>query len=59
LPYYEDLAVLLRWHEEDPVSEWEILRNQTVYGFQGNRNPFIDMPDLVSLIWGSYTDYVN
>lgn len=59
LPYYEDLAVLLRWHEEDPVSEWEILRNQTVYGFQGNRNPFIDMPDLVSLIWGTYTDYIN
>lgn len=52
LPYYEDLSTLLRWHIEDPVSEWEINRNQTIYEFQGNRNPFIDMPDLVEEIFG-------
>lgn len=53
LPYYEDLSTLLRWHIEDPVSEWEINRNQTIYEFQGNRNPFIDMPELVEEIFGA------
>ena len=62
LPYYEDLEVLLRWHLEDPVSEWEILRNQTIYEYQGNRNPFIDIPELVEEIWGTPenpVDYSN
>ncbi|MFW5842228.1 MAG: endonuclease I family protein [Bacillota bacterium] len=57
LPYYGDLDDLLRWHEADPVSEWEILRNQTIYEYQGNRNPFIDDPDLVERIWGESDDY--
>ena len=57
LPFYGDLDDLLRWHTEDPVSEWEILRNQTIYEYQGNRNPFIDLPELVELIWGSPEDY--
>jgi len=53
LPYYENLEVLLRWHIEDPVDEWELERNEAIYQFQGNRNPFIDHPELVSLIWGT------
>jgi len=53
LPFYGDLDDLIRWHLEDPVSEWEILRNQVIYEYQGNRNPFIDMPELVELIWGA------
>lgn len=53
LAEYGDLDDLLRWHMEDPVSEKEIERNQIVYGFQNNRNPFIDMPELVELIWGT------
>lgn len=53
LPYYENLEVLLRWHLEDPVDEWEIERNEAIYQFQGNRNPFIDHPELVALIWGT------
>lgn len=57
LPLYGDLDDLLRWHEEDPVSEREILRNQVVYTYQNNRNPFIDMPELVELIWGKPEDY--
>lgn len=52
-PYYGDLSDLLRWHLEDPVDEWELERNQTIYTYQGNRNPFIDMPELVELIWGT------
>ena len=53
LPYYGNLAVLLQWHLEDPVDEWELERNETIYGFQGNRNPFIDHPEWVELIWGT------
>jgi endonuclease I len=59
LPLYGDLDDLLRWHEEDPVSEREILRNQVIYTYQNNRNPFIDMPELVALIWGRPEDYIN
>ncbi len=57
LPVYGDIDDLLRWHYEDPVSEAEVLRNQIIYQYQGNRNPFIDMPELVELIWGSPADY--
>jgi len=53
LPYYENLEVLLRWHIEDPVDEWELERNETIYQFQRNRNPFIDHPEYVALIWGT------
>lgn len=57
LPVYGDLDDLLRWNIEDPVSEKEILRNEVVYTYQGNRNPFIDKPELVELIWGTSDDY--
>lgn len=53
LPYYADLATLLRWHLEDPVDEWELERNEVIYQYQGNRNPFIDHPEYVALIWGT------
>jgi endonuclease I len=53
LPYYGDLTILLRWHIEDPVDEWELERNEVIYQYQGNRNPFIDHPEYVALIWGT------
>ena len=43
--------VFLEWNEEDPVSEFERNRNEVIYSFQGNRNPFIDNPYLATLIW--------
>lgn len=46
------LAMLKRWHQEDPVSAKERQRNDAVYQFQGNRNPYIDHPEYVSQIWG-------
>lgn len=47
------LDMLLRWHEQDPVSQKELDRNEAVYkSKQGNRNPFIDYPELVDLIFG-------
>lgn len=39
------IDTLLRWHEGDPVTEYELHRNQAIFEAQGNRNPFIDHPD--------------
>ncbi|MCD1118409.1 endonuclease [Chryseobacterium turcicum] len=47
-----ELNVLLDWHNQDPVSQAEINRNNASYTFQGNRNPFIDNPSYVNQIWG-------
>ncbi|MDE6296883.1 MAG: endonuclease, partial [Muribaculaceae bacterium] len=45
--------LMLAWNVADPVSEKEINRNNGVQKEQGNRNPFIDLPDLGDYIWGS------
>jgi endonuclease I len=46
------LSTLLRWHELDPVDDAERRRNGRVESIQGNRNPFVDRPDLVrGLYW--------
>lgn len=44
-------AMLRQWHLSDPVSQKEIDRNNTVFSIQKNRNPFIDHPEWVDLIW--------
>ena len=46
------IAMLLRWHEQDPVSQKEIDRNNVIYSdYQHNRNPFIDHPEYAPMIW--------
>lgn len=51
------IQLFLQWNAEDPVSQYEDIRNTYLgeasnpYG-QGNRNPFIDNPYLATLIWG-------
>ncbi len=52
IPYHGKLSVLLEWHEQDPVSEWELNRNEKIEEIQGNRNPFIDYPEWANDIWG-------
>lgn len=47
--------LLLKWHRQDPVSDKELARIEAVYNIQGNRNPFIDYPDLAEYIWGADT----
>ncbi len=49
------VALLLKWHREDPVSQKEIDRNNGIQSQQGNRNPFIDYPELVEYIWGEHS----
>ncbi|MFB1027372.1 MAG: endonuclease, partial [Flavobacteriaceae bacterium] len=49
---YGDMPNLfLDWNEEDPVSDFERDRNDVIYSYQGNRNPFIDNPYLALKIW--------
>ena len=47
------IALFLKWHRADPVSQKEITRNDAVYAKQHNRNPFIDYPMLAEFIWGT------
>ena len=44
-------SMLLKWAEEDPVSEREIERNEIVLGIQKNRNPFVDFPSLAEAVF--------
>ncbi len=46
------VALLMKWHRQDPVSKKEIDRNNGIQKTQGNRNPFIDYPYLAEYIWG-------
>lgn len=46
-----DLQTLIAWHLADPVDYFEITRNNIIYGYQNNRNPFIDHPELVQRIY--------
>jgi len=48
--------MLMRWSKEDPVSQKEIDRNEAIWQFQGNRNPFVDYPGLEEYIWGEKKD---
>ncbi|WP_179320896.1 endonuclease [Winogradskyella helgolandensis] len=50
---FGDLATLLEWHRNDPPDDFEMNRNNVIYNWQFNRNPFIDQPDMIEYIWGN------
>ncbi len=55
-----DLDMFLAWHEADPVDDFERSRNQIIFeSNQGNRNPFIDYPEFVGMIYGQQTSIIN
>ena len=45
-----DVETLLKWHKEYPVSDYERHRNDKIQDVQGNRNPFIDFPELAEKV---------
>ena len=46
------INMLMRWNEQDPVSEKEKLRNEAIFDdYQHNRNPFVDHPEYARMIW--------
>lgn len=55
-PIHAKLDALLDWNEEDPVDNFERNRNEVVYSYQGNRNPFIDHPEFVNAIYNPDED---
>jgi hypothetical protein len=48
-----DLDSLLSWHQSDPRDDFEMNRNNYIYTWQQNRNPFIDLPELAAYIFGN------
>ena len=51
LGYMGLLSALLAWHAADPPDAQEQLRNEVIFSFQGNRNPFIDRPEFAACLW--------
>lgn len=51
-PKHGKLQKLLDWHLTDPPDDFELNRNEVIYSYQQNRNPFIDHPEYADLIWG-------
>jgi len=47
-----DLQTILAWNNIDPVDDFEKNRNNVIYNWQNNRNPLIDLPEIVNYIWG-------
>lgn len=58
-PIHAKLSTLLQWNLEDPVDDFERNRNEVVYDYQDNRNPFIDHPEYVDMIWGTGTSTID
>ncbi|MEZ9823086.1 endonuclease, partial [Shewanella sp. 10N.286.45.A1] len=52
-PLIGTLCTLYAWNTQDPVDSYEQNRNNQVYKYQGNRNPFIDRPELVQEVYGA------
>lgn len=50
-PHHGKFADLYQWHQDDPPDAFEINRNEVIYSYQNNRNPFIDHPEFLILIY--------
>ena len=52
-PLIGTLCTLYAWNKLDAVDTYEQNRNNQIYKYQGNRNPFIDRPELVQEVYGA------
>lgn len=50
-PEHGKFSTLYEWHQQDPPDAFEINRNDVIYSYQGNRNPFIDHPEFLINIY--------
>lgn len=50
----EAATMLTMWHRQEPPSTREKLRNDVFSSYQGNRNPFVDYPELAEYLWGTH-----
>jgi len=50
-------TLYMEWADQDPVDDTEVSRNNAVYIIQGNRNPYVDFPNLKDYVWGDSVDY--
>ncbi|MCK3685954.1 endonuclease [Maribellus sp. YY47] len=53
LPKFGKLSTLIKWNNDYPPSDFERRRNERIFRIQQNRNPFVDHPEFVDLIWGN------
>lgn len=53
------ILILIKWHKQDPVSAKEMAKNNAIFSFQGNRNPFIDNQNYVCAIWPTQCSQVD
>ena len=54
-----ELETLLLWHFEHQVREFETVRNDIIYHYQNNRNPFIDYPHFVELLYWDHPEILD
>jgi endonuclease I len=57
-PHHGKFADMYQWHQDDPPDAFEINRNEVIYSYQNNRNPFIDHPEFLILVYDP-TNAVN
>lgn len=50
-------TLYIEWAKADGVDEMEVKRNNEVSKIQGNRNPYVDFPNLMQYVWGDSVDY--
>ncbi len=53
-----NIQLFLQWHEEDPVDDFEANRNNVIFQYTNNKNPFIDHPELAYRIFGEPSDNI-
>ncbi|TPE58072.1 ribonuclease [[Mycoplasma] falconis] len=52
------LKTFLEWNKLDPISQFDLDRNNGIYKHQRNRNPFLDYPELIDVVFNNNNDYV-